>query len=108
MGRKDSVTASFELANTNLPTPNENLVSIISKFLYQGLSVTDMVALAGMLLEMGTICLDYDKMEWEGRERKWGVIFPFIVILENNPHFRLLYIVHKLVATHRKYLRVAV
>ncbi|MCI19445.1 peroxidase 11-like, partial [Trifolium medium] len=40
---KDSVTASFELANTNLPTPDESLVSIIPKFFYQGLSVTDMV-----------------------------------------------------------------
>ncbi|XP_061340714.1 peroxidase 11 [Gastrolobium bilobum] len=47
VGRKDSITASFELANTNLPTPNESLLSIISKFLYQGLSVTDMVALSG-------------------------------------------------------------
>ncbi|GAU42334.1 hypothetical protein TSUD_242310, partial [Trifolium subterraneum] len=47
VGRKDSVTASFELANTNLPTPDESLVSIIPKFFYQGLSVTDMVALVG-------------------------------------------------------------
>jgi hypothetical protein len=44
------VTASFELANTNLPTSDESLVSIIPKFLYQGLSVTDMVALVGMFL----------------------------------------------------------
>ena len=44
------MTASFELANTNLPTPDESLVSIIPKFLYQGLSVTDMVALVGMFL----------------------------------------------------------
>ncbi|WVZ13029.1 hypothetical protein V8G54_017559 [Vigna mungo] len=47
VGRKDSVTANFDLANTNLPTPEESLLSIIAKFLYQGLSVTDMVALAG-------------------------------------------------------------
>ncbi|XP_022633930.1 peroxidase 11 isoform X3 [Vigna radiata var. radiata] len=47
VGRKDSVTANFDLANTNLPTPEETLLSIIAKFLYQGLSVTDMVALAG-------------------------------------------------------------
>ncbi|KAI4357923.1 hypothetical protein L6164_001839 [Bauhinia variegata] len=47
LGRKDSVTASYELATTNLPTPDENLLSIISKFLYQGLSVTDVVALSG-------------------------------------------------------------
>ncbi|KAG5062938.1 hypothetical protein JHK85_004121 [Glycine max] len=47
VGRKDSVTANFDLANTNLPTPDESLLSIIAKFLYQGLSVTDMVALVG-------------------------------------------------------------
>ncbi|XP_027360362.1 peroxidase 11 [Abrus precatorius] len=47
VGRKDSITANFDHANTNLPTPDENVLSIISKFLYQGLSVTDMVALAG-------------------------------------------------------------
>lgn len=47
------MTASFELANTNLPTPDESLVSIIPKFLYQGLSVTDMVALVGMFLIFG-------------------------------------------------------
>ncbi|KAG6601347.1 Peroxidase 11, partial [Cucurbita argyrosperma subsp. argyrosperma] len=47
LGRKDSTTASYELANQNLPSANEGLMSIISKFLYQGLSVTDMVALSG-------------------------------------------------------------
>ncbi|KAM1085468.1 hypothetical protein PS2_010970 [Malus domestica] len=47
LGRKDSVTASPELADANIPTPNEGLLKIISKFLYQGLSVTDMVALSG-------------------------------------------------------------
>lgn len=50
VGRKDSVTANFDLANTNLPTPDESLLSIIAKFLYQGLSVTDMVALVGVLV----------------------------------------------------------
>ncbi|XP_068325576.1 peroxidase 11 [Pyrus communis] len=47
LGRKDSVTASPELAEANLPTANEGLSTIISKFFYQGLSVTDMVALSG-------------------------------------------------------------
>ncbi|OMO72234.1 Plant peroxidase [Corchorus olitorius] len=47
VGRKDSKTASYELARDNLPTANEGLLSIIAKFLYQGLSVTDMVALSG-------------------------------------------------------------
>lgn len=47
MGRKDSKTANYELVSSNLPTADEDLLSIISKFLYQGLTVTDMVALAG-------------------------------------------------------------
>ena len=50
MGRKDSKTASFELAASNLPTADEGLLSIINKFLYQGLSATDMVALSGRKL----------------------------------------------------------
>lgn len=47
LGRKDSIRAGYALADTNLPTADEGLLSIISKFLYQGLSVTDMVALSG-------------------------------------------------------------
>ena len=47
LGRKDSTTANYDLANANLPTAGEGLLTIISKFLYQGLSVTDMVALSG-------------------------------------------------------------
>ncbi|PRQ40512.1 putative peroxidase [Rosa chinensis] len=52
LGRKDSITASPELAETNLPTPEEGLTSIISKFLYQGLSVTDVVALSAHTIGM--------------------------------------------------------
>ncbi|KAK1296197.1 Peroxidase 11 [Acorus calamus] len=47
LGRKDSKTASLELANTYIPTPDESLLSLSSKFVSQGLSVTDMVALVG-------------------------------------------------------------
>ncbi|KAK9116286.1 hypothetical protein Sjap_015233 [Stephania japonica] len=47
VGRKDSSTASYELATTNLPTSSQGLPALITKFLYQGLSVTDMVALLG-------------------------------------------------------------
>ncbi|KNA18712.1 hypothetical protein SOVF_068300 [Spinacia oleracea] len=47
LGRKDAQSASNELADSNLPGANEGLLSIISKFAYQGLSVTDMVALSG-------------------------------------------------------------
>ncbi|XP_010511907.1 PREDICTED: peroxidase 11-like [Camelina sativa] len=47
VGRKDSKSASYALATTNLPTPEEALISIIAKFYAQGLSVEDMVALIG-------------------------------------------------------------
>ena len=48
VGRKDSKTASYEFATSNIPTPEEGLISIISKFHNQGLSVEDMVALSGI------------------------------------------------------------
>eukprot|EP00253_Pinus_taeda_P005353 PITA_05353 len=47
VGRKDSTTASLVEANTNIPMPNATLQNLIGKFLVQGLSVTDMVALVG-------------------------------------------------------------
>ncbi|KAI3700010.1 hypothetical protein L2E82_44623 [Cichorium intybus] len=47
VGRKDSKTASFAQVETNIPGANIGLLSIIAKFMYQGLSVTDMVALSG-------------------------------------------------------------
>lgn len=47
LGRKDSKTAGYALVDTNLPGSDDGLLSIISKFLYQGLSVTDVVALSG-------------------------------------------------------------
>lgn len=47
LGRKDARSTSHELANDNIPGANEGLLSLIAKFAYQGLSVTDMVALSG-------------------------------------------------------------
>ncbi|KAI7747961.1 hypothetical protein M8C21_027885, partial [Ambrosia artemisiifolia] len=47
VGRKDSKTASYSQVESNFPRPNDGLLSIISKFMYQSLSVTDMVALSG-------------------------------------------------------------
>jgi peroxidase len=47
LGRRDSTTASLNLANSDLPTPSSNLTSLISGFARKGLSTTDMVALSG-------------------------------------------------------------
>ncbi|PWA43335.1 peroxidase superfamily protein [Artemisia annua] len=46
-GRKDSKTASASLVESNIPGANNGLLTMISKFMYQSLSVTDMVALSG-------------------------------------------------------------
>ncbi|KAL5987511.1 Peroxidase 11, partial [Asimina triloba] len=42
VGRKDSRSASNELANANLPTADEGLATQITKFLSQDMSVTDL------------------------------------------------------------------
>lgn len=47
LGRKDSRSASLSEANNNIPMPNSNIQTLIAKFLLQGLTVTDMVALVG-------------------------------------------------------------
>lgn len=47
LGRRDSTTASFDQAISDLPSPFSSLVSLISHFKNKGLSTTDMVALSG-------------------------------------------------------------
>lgn len=48
LGRRDSTTGFFNLANSGvLPGPNSSLSSLIQRFDDQGLSTKDMVALSG-------------------------------------------------------------
>ncbi|KAJ6833634.1 peroxidase 11-like [Iris pallida] len=47
VGRKDAKTTSLELANSDIPAPNQGLIALMTKFLEKGLSVTDLVALIG-------------------------------------------------------------
>ncbi|XP_026387612.1 peroxidase 40-like [Papaver somniferum] len=47
MGRKDSLSASKTDANNNIPAPNSDLNTLITKFQNVGLDYTDMVALSG-------------------------------------------------------------
>jgi peroxidase len=49
VGRLDSKTASLELANSDIPTAQQGLLTLISKFWAKGLSATDMVALVGTI-----------------------------------------------------------
>lgn len=56
LGRKDSKTASLASAEENLPAASEGLLNLAYKFITQGLSVTDMVALIGKLLKQEVLC----------------------------------------------------
>ncbi|KAH9314509.1 hypothetical protein KI387_023136, partial [Taxus chinensis] len=47
LGRRDSLDASLSGANSNLPSPNSNLTTLISAFQAQGLSTNDMITLSG-------------------------------------------------------------
>ncbi|KAH7443269.1 hypothetical protein KP509_02G027900 [Ceratopteris richardii] len=47
LGRRDSRTASPSGATNNIPSPASTLSQLIAKFQAQGLSITDMTALAG-------------------------------------------------------------
>ncbi|KAJ3683654.1 hypothetical protein LUZ60_013881 [Juncus effusus] len=47
LGRRDSTTASKDLASANLPIASEDLSVLISKFARQGLNPKEMVALSG-------------------------------------------------------------
>ncbi|KAK4433858.1 Peroxidase 40 [Sesamum alatum] len=47
MGRRDSLSASKTAANNNIPGPNSDVATLLSKFQNVGLSLQDMVALSG-------------------------------------------------------------
>lgn len=47
LGRRDSTTASLSAANSDLPGPNSDLATLISKFANKGLDARDMTALSG-------------------------------------------------------------
>ena len=49
----DSKKASLDLANSDIPTAQQGLLTLIAKFWQKGLDATDMVALVGMFLSFG-------------------------------------------------------
>ncbi|RWW63968.1 hypothetical protein BHE74_00028829 [Ensete ventricosum] len=51
LGRLDSKTASLDQANSDIPTPQQGLATLITKFSAKGLSPTDMVALVGTIMD---------------------------------------------------------
>ena len=48
LGRRDSLGASIQGSNNDIPAPNNTLPTIITKFKLQGLDIVDLVALLGM------------------------------------------------------------
>ncbi|RWW22843.1 hypothetical protein BHE74_00005246 [Ensete ventricosum] len=47
LGRRDSIGASIQGSNNNIPAPNNTLQTIITKFKLKGLDTVDLVALSG-------------------------------------------------------------
>ena len=47
LGRRDSLGASIQGSNNDIPAPNNTLPTIVTKFRRQGLDVADVVALSG-------------------------------------------------------------
>ena len=47
LGRRDSTTASFSAANSDLPGPGLDLSALISSFSNKGFTAREMVALSG-------------------------------------------------------------
>ncbi|KAG8046000.1 hypothetical protein GUJ93_ZPchr0008g12114 [Zizania palustris] len=47
LGRRDSLDASIQGSNNDIPAPNDTLSTIITKFKLQGLNLVDVVALSG-------------------------------------------------------------
>ncbi|KAJ4768899.1 Peroxidase [Rhynchospora pubera] len=59
LGRRDSLDASVQGSNNNLPAPNSTLSSIITKFKLQGLDIVDVVALSGAHTIGDTRCVSF-------------------------------------------------
>jgi hypothetical protein len=56
VGRLDAKKASLDLANRDIPTAQQGLLTLISKFWEKGLDATDMVALVGTYVPLFQLC----------------------------------------------------
>lgn len=50
MGRKDSLSASKTSAANNIPGPNSDVATLVTKFQNVGLTLDDMVTLSGNII----------------------------------------------------------
>lgn len=74
LGRRDSLGASIQGSNNDIPAPNNTLRTIVTKFKRQGLNVVDVVALSGDLLAIHgliqpSLCLGV--LTLHGMVRRW-------------------------------------
>ena len=60
LGRRDSLGASIQGSNNDIPAPNNTLPTIITKFKLQGLDIVDLVALLGTYNSPGHIGVHLD------------------------------------------------
>jgi Peroxidase len=81
VGRLDSKTASLELANSDIPTAQQGLVTLISKFWAKGLSATDMVALVGTLFSLYRVNFTVYQIE---RYRKKNNFLSYVKLFRKN------------------------
>ena len=51
LGRRDSLTASLDAANNDIPAPTLDLTDLTKSFSNKGLSATDMIALSGTAIQ---------------------------------------------------------
>lgn len=66
LGRRDAREANLNGSNNNIPSPNSTFQTIVTKFNFQGLDLTDLVALLGIYYK-------YTRPSWD-----------LITILENR------------------------
>ncbi|KAL9425866.1 hypothetical protein AB3S75_032770 [Citrus x aurantiifolia] len=72
LGRRDSTTASLDLANSDLPGPDMSLGELISAFADKGLTAEEMAALSGART-IGQAPTDIDPLyEVSLREKKYA------------------------------------
>ena len=72
MGRRDSTTASLDLANSDLPGPDMSLGELITAFADTGLTAEEMAALSGART-IGQAPTDIDPLyEVSLREKKYA------------------------------------
>ncbi|CAI9095469.1 OLC1v1031425C3 [Oldenlandia corymbosa var. corymbosa] len=73
LGRRDSLTASFNGANQFIPAPNSTLDTLIANFQQQGLDIGDLVALSGSHTLGKARCLSFRQRIYDNNvEEKFG------------------------------------